>query len=96
MEEQLKIDFEKKLKDFSYSDQEKKFKETNFKEFLKQGFPNRKLENWKFSDLNQIIKKELFFFLNALTPSATVLRASISKPESVSSKIESFGFKIDI
>ncbi len=59
MEEQLKIDFEKKLKDFSYSDQEKKFKETNFKEFLKQGFPNRKLENWKFSDLNQIIKNNI-------------------------------------
>ena len=59
MEEQLKIDFEKKLKDFSYSDQEKKFKETNFKEFLKQGFPNRKLENWKFSDLNQIIKSNI-------------------------------------
>ena len=58
MEEQLKIDFEKKLKDFSYSEQEKKFKQTNFKEFLKQGFPNRKLENWKFSDLNQIIKKK--------------------------------------
>ncbi len=59
MEEQLKIDFEKKLKDFSYSDQEKKFKETNFKEFLKQGFPNRKLESWKFSDLNQIIKSNI-------------------------------------
>ena len=59
MEEQLKIDFEKKLKDFSYSEQEKKFKETNFKEFLKQGFPNRKLENWKFSDLNQIIKSNI-------------------------------------
>ena len=59
MEEQLKIDFEKKLKDFPYSDQEKKFKETNFKEFLKQGFPNRKLENWKFSDLNQIIKSNI-------------------------------------
>ena len=59
MEEQLKIDFEKKLEDFSYSDQEKKFKETNFKEFLKQGFPNRKLENWKFSDLNQIIKSNI-------------------------------------
>ena len=59
MEEQLKIDFEKKLKDFSYSDQEKKFKETNFKEFLKQGFPNRKLENWKFSDINQIIQSNI-------------------------------------
>ncbi len=59
MEEQLKIDFEKKLKDFSYSDQEKKFKETNFKKFLKHGFPSRKLENWKFSDLNQIIKSNI-------------------------------------
>ena len=58
MEEQLKIDFEKNLKNLSYSDQEKNFKENNFKEFLKQGFPNRKLENWKFSDLNQIIKSK--------------------------------------
>ena len=67
MEEQLKIDFEKNLKNFSYSDQEKKFKEINFKEFLKQGFPNRKLENWKFSDLSQIIKSnigELAFYNN--------------------------------
>ncbi len=59
MEEQLKIDFEKNLKNLSYSDQEKNFKENNFKEFLKQGFPNRKLENWKFSDLNQIIKSNI-------------------------------------
>ena len=59
MEKQLKIDFEKNLKNLSYSDQEKNFKENNFKEFLKQGFPNRKLENWKFSDLNQIIKSNI-------------------------------------
>ena len=59
MEEQLKIDFDKNLEDFKYSDQEKKFKEANFKEFLKHGFPNRKLENWKFSDLNQIIKSNI-------------------------------------
>ena len=59
MEQQLKIDFEKNLKNLSYSDQEKNFKENNFKEFLKQGFPNRKLENWKFSDLNQIIKSNI-------------------------------------
>ena len=59
MEEQLKIDFKKNLKNLSYSDREKNFKENNFKEFLKQGFPNRKLENWKFSDLNQIIKSNI-------------------------------------
>ena len=28
-------------------------------EFIKIGFPNRKLENWKFSDLNQIIQKNI-------------------------------------
>ena len=59
MEDQLKTDFEKNLRDFSYSDQEKKFKKNNFNVFLEQGFPNRKLENWKFSDLNQIIKNNI-------------------------------------
>ena len=43
-----------------------------------------------------MIKKEFSLFLNVLTPSATIFRASISKPESVSSKIESFGVSIDI
>ena len=43
-----------------------------------------------------MIKKELFFFLREFTPSATILKASISSPESVSSKIESFGFNNDI
>ena len=43
-----------------------------------------------------IIKKALSVFLNELTPFETILSASISSPESVSSKIESFGFSIDI
>ena len=38
-----------------------------------------------------IIKNELFLSLNVLTPSATIFKASISNPESVSSKIDSFG-----
>ena len=79
MEEQLKIDFEKKLEDFSYSDQEKKFRETNFKEFLKKGFPNRKLENWKFSDLNQIIKSNIgeLTFYNDYKKENQISRCSI-------------------
>jgi len=32
-------------------------------------------------------------FLNEFTPSETILSASISKPESVSSNIDNFGFK---
>ena len=38
MEEQLKIDFEKKLKDFSYSDQEKSLRRLTLKNFLKKVF----------------------------------------------------------
>ena len=37
------------------------------KKFIKKGFPGRKLESWKFSDLNQIINKnigELNFYID--------------------------------
>ena len=103
MEEQLKIDFEKKLKDFSYSDQEKKFKETNFKEFLKQGFPNRKLENWKFSDLNQIIKSnigELTFYNdykkeNRIDKIELISELEHNKIIIVDGKIEKIDFKFE-
>ena len=39
-----------------------------------------------------MINTELFSFLNLLTPLATVLNASTSNPESVSSKTANFGF----
>ena len=103
MEEQLKIDFEKKLKDFSYSEQEKKFKETNFKEFLKQGFPNKKLENWKFSDLNQIIKSnigELTFYNdykkeNQIDKIELISELEHNKIIIVDGKIEKIDFKFE-
>ena len=103
MEEQLKIDFEKKLKDFSFSDQEKKFKETNFKEFLKKGFPNRKLENWKFSDLNQIIKSnigELTFYNdykkeNQIDKIELISELEHNKIIIVDGKIEKIDFKFE-
>ncbi len=103
MEEQLKIDFEKKLKEFSYSDQEKKFKETNFKEFLKQGFPNKKLENWKFSDLNQIIKSnigELTFYNdynkeNQIDKIELIKELEHNKIILVDGKIEKIDFKFE-
>ena len=103
MEEQLKIDFEKKLKDFSYTDQEKKFKQTNFKEFLKQGFPNRKLENWKFSDLNQIIKSnigELTFYNdykkeNQIDKIELINELEHNKIIIVDGKIEKIDFKFE-
>ncbi len=57
--ENFKIDFEKTLKESNLSEKEIAFKNLNAKEFSKQGFPNRKDEDWKFSDINQIIKKEI-------------------------------------
>ena len=55
----FKTDFEKTLKESYLSEKEIAFKNLNAKEFSKQGFPNRKDEDWKFSDINQIIKKEI-------------------------------------
>ena len=59
MEEQLKIDFEKTLKNSSFSKKDIEIKKNHLNKFLKSGLPNKKLENWKFSDLSQIIKKNI-------------------------------------
>ena len=57
--ENFKTDFEKVLKNNNLSEKEIAFKNFNAKEFSSHGFPNRKDEDWKFSDINQIIKKEI-------------------------------------
>ena len=57
--ENFKTDFEKTLKGNDLSEQEISFKNLNAKKFSDQGFPNKKNEDWKFSDLNQIIKREI-------------------------------------
>ena len=55
----FKTDFEKTLKESNLSEKEIAFKNLNAKDFSSRGFPNRKDEDWKFSDINQIIKKEI-------------------------------------
>ena len=65
MENQLKNDFEKIVKTSGFSKKDIDIKKNYLNKFIKKGFPNRKLENWKFSDISQIIKKnigELDFF----------------------------------
>tara|TARA_Y100001970_G_scaffold123050_1_gene152530 strand:- start:986 stop:2233 length:1248 start_codon:yes stop_codon:yes gene_type:complete len=59
MEERLKLDFEKTLKNLNFSKKEIETKQNYLSRFLKVGLPNRSLENWKFSDLSQIIKKNI-------------------------------------
>jgi Fe-S cluster assembly protein SufD len=71
MTEQLKIDFDKIIKNSGLSESEIKLKKNYLNKFIENGFPNRKLENWKFSDLSQIIKKnigELSFYNDYLSP----------------------------
>ena len=72
MEEQLKIDFEKSFKNSSFSTKNINIKKEFLNKFIKEGLPNKSLENWKFSDISQIIKKEigdLSFYNNISAPS---------------------------
>ena len=55
MENNIKINFENYLNKKNYSSSQKEIKEINFNNFIKNGFPNKRIEDWKFSDLKQII-----------------------------------------
>ena len=59
MTEQIKIDFEKIVKTSAFSKKDVELKKKYLNKFIETGFPSRKLENWKFSDLSQIIKKNI-------------------------------------
>ena len=58
MKEQLQKDFDNIIKDFSLSQKDIEIKKFFLDNFINRGFPNKKEEDWKFSDLNQIIKKK--------------------------------------
>jgi len=65
MKEQLQKDFDNIVKNLNLSQKDIEIKKFHLDNFITRGFPNRKEEDWKFSDLNQIIKKnigELSFF----------------------------------
>ena len=59
MKEQLQIDFDNVIKTTSFTKRDIELKQNSLNEFIKTGFPSRRQENWKFSDLNQIIKKNI-------------------------------------
>ena len=63
MEDNTIINFDKFLDNHSFSDAQLKKRKENYKKFNDEGFPNKKLEDWKFSDLNQIIKKNIKNFV---------------------------------
>ena len=59
MKEQLQKDFDNIIKNLSLSQKDVEIKQFYLNNFINKGFPNRKQEDWKFSDLNQIIKKNI-------------------------------------
>ncbi len=59
MKEQLQKDFKNIIKNLNLSQKDIEIKKFSLNNFIDKGFPNRKEEDWKFSDLNQIIKKNI-------------------------------------
>ena len=58
MEKKIITDFENTYKNSSLN-KELKFRKDFLNKFIEKGFPSKKLESWKFSDLNQIINKNI-------------------------------------
>jgi Fe-S cluster assembly protein SufD len=67
MIDQLKTDFDKTITNLKLSNKNLEIRKKNLYQFSKNGFPNRRIEDWKFSDLSQIISsniKDLNFYNN--------------------------------
>ena len=59
MKEQLQKDFDNIIKNLSLSQRDIEIKKFYLDNFINRGFPNKREEEWKFSDLNQIIQKNI-------------------------------------
>ena len=57
--EQLKVDFNKVIESLKLSEKSVNSRKENFNQFIENGFPNKRAEDWKFSDLNQIISSNI-------------------------------------
>ena len=65
MIDQLKTDFDKTVTNLKLSNKNLEIRKKNLNQFSENGFPNKRIEDWKFSDLNQIISfniKDLNFY----------------------------------
>ena len=103
MEQKLKTDFDKFISTSNFSSQEIKLKKEALDNFLKNGFPSRKLENWKFSDINQIIQKnigELTFYndyniKNEINDDIFIKEIEHNKIVIVNGKVERLSFEYE-
>ena len=100
MKEQLQKDFDNTIKNLTLSRRDIEIKKFYLDNFINKGFPNRKEEDWKFSDLNQIIKKnigELSFYsdytsTNKVDSSAFVDGLEHNKIVFINGRIEKIDF----
>jgi len=103
MENQLKNDFEKIVKTSGFSKKDIDVKKIYLNEFIKKGFPSRKLENWKFSDISQIIKKHIgdlnfyndYSLPNKIDPSIFVNGLEHNKIVFINGRIEKIEFNYE-
>ena len=102
MENKIKTDFEKAFKNFTLKE-ELDFKKNNLESFIKKGFPGKKMESWKFSDLNQIINRnlgELNFYTdhaqrNLIDKSLIIKNFEHNKIVFINGKIEEIDFNFE-
>ena len=103
MKEQLQIDFDNIVKTSSFSQKDIKQKQNCLNDFIKIGFPSRRQENWKFSDLNQIIKKNIgelsfyndYSFTNKVDTSVYVDGLEHNKIVFINGRIEKIDFSYE-
>ena len=103
MTEQLQIDFDKITKSSNISENDIEFKRKYLKKFIEKGFPNKKQENWKFLDINQIIQKnigDLSFFNdysipNKINPSIFIDGLEHNKIVFINGRIEKIDFNYE-
>ena len=57
--DQLKVDFNKVIESLKLSEKSVNSRKKNFNQFIENGFPNKRAEDWKFSDLKQIISSNI-------------------------------------
>jgi Fe-S cluster assembly protein SufD len=103
MKEQLQIDFDNIVKTSSFTKRDIELKQNSLNEFIKTGFPNRRQENWKFSDLNQIIKKNIgdlsfyndYSFSNKIDTSVFVDGLEHNKIVFINGRIEKIDFNYE-
>ena len=100
MKEQLQKDFDNTIRNLTLSQKDIEIKKFYLDNFINKGFPNRREEDWKFSDLNQIIKKnigELSFYsdytsTNKVDTSAFVDGLEHNKIVFINGRIEKIDF----